>query len=138
MIVGGGGPRRTPAIAARFATEFNIGFVPEDEIAARFAGVRAACEEIGRDPATLKLSVALPTFAGATDADVARRARNAGRSPDAVHDDVNLAGDAERIAEKVARLEALGADRVHFQLVDLRDLDQVAFLGSEVLPLLAR
>src|SRR3954451_15474852 len=28
LIVGGGGRRRTPALAARYATEFNIGFVP--------------------------------------------------------------------------------------------------------------
>ena len=55
IIVGGGGPRRTPEIAARFATEFNIGFRPEAEIAAAFARVREACERIDRDPASLKL-----------------------------------------------------------------------------------
>uniref|UniRef100_UPI0005630F5A LLM class flavin-dependent oxidoreductase n=1 Tax=Microbacterium sp. B19 TaxID=96765 RepID=UPI0005630F5A len=57
VIVGGGGPKRTPALAARFATEFNIGFVPEDVVAEKFAVVRAACEDIGRDPASLKFSV---------------------------------------------------------------------------------
>ncbi|HEY6800743.1 MAG TPA: LLM class F420-dependent oxidoreductase, partial [Agromyces sp.] len=56
VIVGGAGPRRTPELAARFATEFNIGFRPEHAIAERFAGARAACERIGRDPGTLKLS----------------------------------------------------------------------------------
>ena len=82
----GGGPSRTPAIAARFATEFNIGFVAEDVVAEKFAGVRAACESAGRDPETLKLSVAMPTLAGATDADLERRAANLGRPLEAFRD----------------------------------------------------
>lgn len=138
VVVGGGGPKRTPAIAARFATEFNIGFQPEEVVAEKFAVVRAACEAIGRDPETLKLSVALPTFAGATDAEIARRAEAAGRSADSVRDGVNIVGGPAEIAEKVERLRALGVDRVHFQLLDLRDVDHVEFLGAEVLPHLPR
>lgn len=138
VVIGGGGPKRTPAIAARYATEFNLGFQSEDVIAEKFAGVRAACEAIGRDPETLKLSVALPTFAGATDADIARRAEAAGRSADSVRDGVNIVGGPAEIVDKVQRLRALGADRVHFQLLDLRDVEHVDFLGSEVLPLLPR
>ncbi len=138
VVVGGGGPKRTPAIAARFATEFNIGFQPEEVVAEKFAVVRAACEAIGRDPETLKLSVALPTFAGATDAEIARRAEAAGLSADSVRDGVNIVGGPAEIAEKVERLRALGVDRVHFQLLDLRDVDHVEFLGAEVLPHLPR
>ena len=73
VIIGGAGPRRTPAIAARFATEFNIGFRSEDTIAETFDGVRRACEAIGRDPATLRTSVALPTVVATDDADYLRR-----------------------------------------------------------------
>ena len=50
VIVGGNGPRRTPELAARFATEFNLGFPPVDDIPVRIARVHAACERIGRDP----------------------------------------------------------------------------------------
>ena len=39
VIVGGGGPKRTPELAARYATEFNIGFRSEQESAEKFAGV---------------------------------------------------------------------------------------------------
>ena len=82
VIVGGNGPRRTPALAARFATEFNLGFPAVDEIPERIARVRAACEEIGRDPATLSFSLAMSTFAGANDAEIERRAASIGRSLD--------------------------------------------------------
>ena len=139
VIVGGGGPSRTPAIAARFATEFNIGFVAEDVVAEKFAGVRAACESAGRDPETLKLSVAMPTLAGATDADLERRAANLGRPLEAFRDAPGgIVGGRDEIVAKVERLRALGAERVYLQQLDIRDLEQVEFLGTEVLPLLPR
>ena len=139
VIVGGGGPTRTPAIAARFATEFNIGFVAEDVVAEKFAGVRAACESIGRDPETLKLSVAMPTLAGATEADLERRAANLGRPLEGFRDAPGgIVGGRDEIMAKVERLRALGAERVYLQLLDIRDLEQVEFLGSEVLPHLPR
>src|SRR3990170_3535963 len=72
VIVGGGGPKRTPALAARYASEFNIGFVSEAAISEKFAGVRAAAEQIGRDPDDLVYSVALPTLVGRTQAEYER------------------------------------------------------------------
>jgi F420-dependent oxidoreductase-like protein len=139
VIVGGGGPRRTPAVAARFATEFNIGFVPEETVAEKFAGVRAACEAAGRDPQSMKLSVATPTLAGASEADLARRAAAIGSDLDAFRGNGgNVAGGRDEIVAKTERLQALGASRVYFQLMDLRDLDQLEYLGTEVLPHLPR
>ncbi|WP_022880348.1 LLM class F420-dependent oxidoreductase [Microbacterium sp. B19] len=138
VIVGGGGPKRTPALAARFATEFNIGFVPEDVVAEKFAVVRAACEDIGRDPASLKFSVALPTIVGADDAAIERRAAAIGQTRAQFDNGANLIGRPEQIAEKVERLRALGAERVYFQLLDLRDIDHADEVGAELLPLLPR
>ncbi|HEU4756356.1 MAG TPA: LLM class F420-dependent oxidoreductase [Agromyces sp.] len=133
LIIGGGGPARTPALAARYATEFNRGFVGEDDIASAFARVRAACEEQGRDPGTLRLSVALPTVVATDDATYRSRI-------DAIHADadtfadVNIAGTPAQAVEKLQRLRDLGADRVYLQLVDQRDLDHVELLAAEVLP----
>lgn len=138
VIVGGGGPKRTPALAARFATEFNIGFVPEDVVAEKFAVVRAACEDIGRDPASLKFSVALPTIVGADDAAIERRAAAIGQTRAQFDNGANLIGRPEQIAAKVERLRALGAERVYFQLLDLRDIDHADEVGTELLPLLPR
>ncbi len=137
LIIGGGGPRRTPALAARFATEFNIGFVGEDVIAQRFDGVRAACAAAGRDPATLKLSVALPTIVGPDEAAIAARSTAVGGA-DRLRREVDIVGHADDVRAKVERLRALGAERLYFQLLDLRDLDQLEYLGAEVLPQLPR
>ncbi len=138
VIVGGSGPKRTPELAARFATEFNIGFQPEPVIAEKFDGVRAACERIGRDPGTLKLSVALPTLAAASASELERRAANIGRTADELRGDVNIVGGRDEIVAKVERLVALGAQRVYFQLMDLQDVSHVEYLGAEVLPHLPR
>ena len=43
LIVGGGGRGARRALAARYATEFNIGFVPPEPVGAAFDRVRAAC-----------------------------------------------------------------------------------------------
>lgn len=138
VIVGGGGPKRTPALAARYATEFNIGFVAEDVVAEKFAVVRAACEAIDRDPSTLKLSVALPTIVGQDDAEISRRAEAIGQSREQFDNGANLIGTPAQIAEKVHRLRELGAQRVYFQLMDLRDVAHADLVGAEVLPLLPR
>nr|WP_199858804.1 LLM class F420-dependent oxidoreductase [Microbacterium sp. CFBP 8794] len=138
VIVGGGGPKRTPALAARYATEFNIGFVAEDQISAAFARVRAACETAERDPATLKLSVALPTIVGTDDAEIERRVAAIGQTRAQFDNGANLIGTPAQIADKVERLRALGAERVYFQLLDLRDVAHADLVGAELLPLLPR
>ncbi|WP_457098986.1 LLM class F420-dependent oxidoreductase [Microbacterium sp. P5_E9] len=138
VIVGGNGPRRTPELAARFATEFNLGFPALDDIPERIARVHAACERIGRDPVSLSLSLAMSTFAGPDDAAIGRRAARMGKTAAEVRDGVSIVGDADEIAERMTRYAELGIDRVYLQLLDLQDIDHVEYLGTEVLPQLPR
>ncbi|WP_105567047.1 LLM class F420-dependent oxidoreductase [Microbacterium halophytorum] len=138
VIVGGSGLTRTPALAARFAQEFNIPFQAEDVIADRFERVARACEAIDRDPATLKRTVAWTTLAGATEADLRRRAANTGEDVDQFRASHTFSGSAAEIVDQVGRLRELGAERVYFQMMDMTDLDHVAYLGEEVLPQLDR
>ena len=48
VIVGGGGPRKTPRLAALYATEFNMPFTSLDKYQRQCARVQAACDRIGR------------------------------------------------------------------------------------------
>jgi F420-dependent oxidoreductase-like protein len=57
VIVGGNGPNVTMRLAARFADELNLVFRPLDEVPGLMATARQRCEEIDRDPATLRLSM---------------------------------------------------------------------------------
>lgn len=138
VIVGGAGPRRTPELAARFATEYNLGFPALEEIPQRLGNLRAACERVGRDPDTLTFSLAMSTFAGPDDEAIGRRTAKMGRSVDEVRDGINIIGDGDEIAERVERYAELGIRRVYFQLLDLQDVEHVEYLGAEVLPKLPR
>ena len=56
LIIGGGGPRRTPRLAARFAAEFNLGFRSLSDFSAQRQRVIDACAAAGRDPASIAFS----------------------------------------------------------------------------------
>jgi alkanesulfonate monooxygenase SsuD/methylene tetrahydromethanopterin reductase-like flavin-dependent oxidoreductase (luciferase family) len=60
LIVGGGAQRGTTIPAATFADEYNTYGVDPAEAARRRKRVDRACEEVGRDPATLPFSVMTP------------------------------------------------------------------------------
>jgi alkanesulfonate monooxygenase SsuD/methylene tetrahydromethanopterin reductase-like flavin-dependent oxidoreductase (luciferase family) len=133
LIVGGGGRRRTPALAARYATEFNIGFVAVADVAAAYERVRGACGEAGRDPASMTYSVALTVYCGRDDAEVRRRTDEAGADVDGLRT-VGLVGTPDEIVDRVGRYAEAGASRVYLQVLDLHDLDMIELMAERVLP----
>jgi F420-dependent oxidoreductase-like protein len=86
IVVGGNGKNVTMRLAARFADELNLVFRPIDEVVELMAIARQRCEEIDRDPATLRLSL----YVADTE--------------------VRVAGP--RRADLLARLAEIGLDRV--------------------------
>jgi F420-dependent oxidoreductase-like protein len=132
IIVGGAGPRRTPALAARYADEFNAAFGPG--MRERYDTFRRACEEIGRDPATARLSYVIPVACGTDKAEVERRMETI-RSP--ALRDAAASGSPEAVADRLAELAADGADTIYLHIYDIHDLDHVRLLGEQVLPLLS-
>ena len=57
VMVGGNGRRVTWRIAARLADELNLDNMPAEEWSAARADLEARCAEVGRDPATIRVSV---------------------------------------------------------------------------------
>jgi alkanesulfonate monooxygenase SsuD/methylene tetrahydromethanopterin reductase-like flavin-dependent oxidoreductase (luciferase family) len=133
LILGGGGPRRTPRLAATYADEFNA-FQPVDGARAAFARVREACEAIGRDPSTLTLSVATNVVCGRDEAEVARRAVATGQSPEQLRRRGQSIGTPDEVVEGLRAYAAVGATRAYLQVMDQTDLDHLRLLGAEVLP----
>jgi len=62
VMVGGNGPKVTWRLAARFADELNLDWLTPDEIREAKPVIASRCEEIGRDPATLRLSVNISRY----------------------------------------------------------------------------
>jgi F420-dependent oxidoreductase-like protein len=63
IMVGGNGPKVTWRLAARFADELNLDWLTPDEIRDAKPVIASRCEEIGRDPATLRRSVNISRYA---------------------------------------------------------------------------
>ncbi|WP_129337663.1 LLM class F420-dependent oxidoreductase [Cellulomonas endophytica] len=135
VIVGGLGPRRTPALAARFAAEFNLSFPDLGVVEEKLAGVRRACEDVGRDPATLVSSVALVLCVGRDEAEFARRAAAIGREPAELREH-GLAGTPQEVVDRLGALAAQGITRTYLQVLDLDDLDHLELVAQEVAPAL--
>jgi alkanesulfonate monooxygenase SsuD/methylene tetrahydromethanopterin reductase-like flavin-dependent oxidoreductase (luciferase family) len=131
--VGGAGAKRTPALAARFAAEFNLAFQPLDAFTAACDRVRAACEAIGRDPGSMVYSAAQTVCCGADEAEFLRRAAAIGRDPEEIRR-VGAAGTADEVAERLRAYRDAGADRMYLQVLDLTDLDHLRLVAEAVVP----
>ena len=123
VIVGGKGPKRTPALAARFAAEFNVPFSSLEETAAGFDTVRSVADR------PLVLSMAQTVACGRTAAELRRRMDAIG--PAAAR---AITGTPDAVVEKLGRFGEAGATRAFLQILDIHDLDHVDVIASEVAP----
>ena len=129
VLIGGGGPKRTPALAARYADEFNLAFSSVEKTAAGFDRVRQACAAAGRDESSLTYSAAQVICCGRSDAELAKRAAAIGRDLDELRTN-GLAGSPEEVASKIAQFTGAGATRMYLQVLDLSDLDHLELLAG--------
>ncbi|WP_460527563.1 LLM class F420-dependent oxidoreductase [Flindersiella endophytica] len=133
IIIGGGGRARTPSLAARYATEFNLGFDGPRRLAPGYERVRAACEAADRDPSTLELSAVLTVCCGKDELEARRRAAGLGLDVAALKES-GLVGTPAAIVDRIGQYAEIGVGTIYFQLLDLDDLDQLELLASDVAP----
>ena len=133
LLIGGGGPRRTPRLAARFADEYNVPFASLADTSSAFTRVRRACQEAGRDPGSLVYSAAQTVCCGRDEAELARRADATGQKLADLRRDA-LAGSPAEIVDRLGAFAEAGLGRAYLQVLDLHDLDHLELLASEVMP----
>jgi F420-dependent oxidoreductase-like protein len=147
ILVGGSGTRGTAIPAARFADEYNTAWIDHPR---EFAQIRErvirACEQVGRDPATMRFSLAVHCIVGATHDEAMDRAR-------AIYDlrpreqgfddwfatftENRLLGAVDEVAEALLPYAAAGADRVTIMHTLHTDLESIQLIGERLSPLLA-
>ena len=142
LVLGGTVKRRFAALAARYATEVNTLGAPDEELRERKAKLDRACEEAGRDPATLGFSVMTACFVGETEADVVERMTRflaiRGGDADAAslfaeRRDRWLIGTVDEVVERIEGLRALGVTRVLVQHLNHDDDAMVTLVGDRLL-----
>ncbi|GAA1929854.1 LLM class F420-dependent oxidoreductase [Nocardioides marmoribigeumensis] len=131
VIIGGKGKRRTPALTAAYADEFNVPFESAAFSGEQFARVRAACEEAGREP--VRLSNALILACGRDDAEVDRRLEAIGQTRETM-DGPGVCGTPAQVVEQLGKYAEAGSTRAYLQVLDLADLDHLELVASEVAP----
>lgn len=132
IVIGGGGAKRTPALTAKFASEFNIPFVPLDVLKTQYGRVAAALAEAGRTPDSLTYSAAFVVCAGRTEAELARRADAIGREVDELRSNSPLVGTPEEIVDRLSPFAEAGVQRVYLQVLDMSDLDHLELFAEVV------
>ncbi|MEV0947095.1 LLM class F420-dependent oxidoreductase [Rhodococcus sp. NPDC049939] len=133
IVIGGGGKKKTPALAAKYADEFNAPFHPLDAAREAFARVRLACEAIDRDPTELVCSSTFVLCCGRNEEEVTRRAAAIGREVGELREN-GLAGSPAELVDKIGRYVDAGTQRIYLQTLDLSDLDHLELVASEVVP----
>lgn len=147
LILGAKGGPRSLRLAARFADEYNTVFLLPDEVRDLRRRLDEACEAIGRDPATLPLSMVTSWMVGADRSDLldraTRLARWKGEGADgeaflAAMREPTIKGTVPEALEQLEALREAGLTRVMAQHLLHRDLDAIELLGRDVIPALAR
>ena len=126
LVIGGGGPRRTPTLAGTRADEYNFFLCPPHEAKARIDVMRAAAGDRQVEATTMGGAVV-----GRDDAQYQERLakRAAGRGTDPQTEEDRLVGlgfpigTPNRVAETVASLEEAGVERMYVQWLDLDDFE---------------
>ena len=140
IILGGRAGPRSASLAARFADEYNTVFATPEQCRRRRERLDRACEEHGREPGSLSLSVMTACVVGTDRAEVDARLRRLGADDLEAYAEANpgaVAGTVDEVVGRLRELEAAGAGRVMMQHLAHDDIDMVALIGDQVAPRVA-
>jgi alkanesulfonate monooxygenase SsuD/methylene tetrahydromethanopterin reductase-like flavin-dependent oxidoreductase (luciferase family) len=142
LLMGGAAARRGAALAARWASEYNVVSASPAEAAEAGARLDAACEQAGRDPRTLTHSLMHGFLIGADEGDLRARAWRLGEWQGRVTDVEELrrkwiAGTPDEIVARLREYEEAGVERVMLQHLLHRDVEALELIAAEVMPAFA-
>lgn len=141
IVVGGGGQKKTPTLAGRYADEYNMFVTDKENLDARLSVFRAAALAAGRNPDDILVSFAGPALVYATDAEHqaalgergARRDMSAGEYAAMLDERSVPHGTADNAYRAIEQMESWGVGRYYVQeyaaLEDV-DLDHMEFVFS--------
>jgi alkanesulfonate monooxygenase SsuD/methylene tetrahydromethanopterin reductase-like flavin-dependent oxidoreductase (luciferase family) len=135
--IGGRGPRRTPHLAARYADGFNVPYLDPPDYRERLAELDRACEQVGRDPKTLRRTVNVHFLMGADAAAIKRGRDRYDAMPDS-HRRGALLGGKQEAVDRIAEYGALGAEGLNIAFRPPVDWDAYRLFLEEVAPVFGR
>jgi F420-dependent oxidoreductase-like protein len=141
LVIGGRGERRTLAIVAEFADEWNVTRVDVAAYPAKRAVLESHCSAVGRDAQQIRRSLMIPLAIGRDTAEIARRIANARAVFPALPDGEAawraagfLAGPPAQVLADLDKWKAAGMQRVLLQMLDQEDIAALELFAKDVLP----
>jgi alkanesulfonate monooxygenase SsuD/methylene tetrahydromethanopterin reductase-like flavin-dependent oxidoreductase (luciferase family) len=134
LVVGGQGPQKTPALAGRFADEYNHFAVASQKLAVKIEVMREAASAAGRHPDEITVSLMGPAMLAQDDRRLAELMSDAAAfrniSVSELEERWNSAGvprgTPERAAEAFAPFSAIGVTKYYLQWFDLPNRSAIA------------
>jgi F420-dependent oxidoreductase-like protein len=137
IVVGGVGEKYTLPLVARYADVWNVPTYALAEMEHKLAVLRAQCEHIGRDPATIVMSVeavlAIAPDAAALEGVRQLAEKRFGGPGFGLHDG-GLIGTPEAIIDRLGQLREMGFGQVVLFTHDRASDATLELLAGEVLP----
>jgi F420-dependent oxidoreductase-like protein len=136
IVMGGAAAPRGAALAAQFAAEYNVVHASPEDAGAAGERLDAACEQAGRDPATLRHSLMHGLLIGSDEGELRARAGELGVDLAETRSDWP-AGTPDEVVARLREYEAVGVERVMLQHLLHRDIEALELLAAEVVPAFA-
>jgi alkanesulfonate monooxygenase SsuD/methylene tetrahydromethanopterin reductase-like flavin-dependent oxidoreductase (luciferase family) len=136
ILIGGGGERYTLPIVARHADWWNMTAVPAEVYAQKLDVLRRCCDAIGRDPASITLTVTIRALSIARSQTEARRIYDESAFSKAPPSN-NIVGTPEMIVEQLQPFLKLGITHIILaNFADYPSTDGAMQFADEVVPLI--
>lgn len=129
LIVGGSGPEKTPALAGRYADEYNQFAANPADLAPRIARMKEAASEAGRDPDSIVVSLMGPAVLATSEKRHTMLMEKAASFRNLSVDELTERwvkagipmGTPDQAGAAFAAFEEIGVSRYYVQLLELSD-----------------
>jgi alkanesulfonate monooxygenase SsuD/methylene tetrahydromethanopterin reductase-like flavin-dependent oxidoreductase (luciferase family) len=125
ILVGGAG-KKTMRLAAQYADLWNWGMCDVEQYAELVGVLRQHCDDLGRDPSTLRLTWAGAMAIGQTEAEAQQNAKQIGGGP--------FIGTPYQVAANMAEFVDLGVDYFILRIAGLPNPDVAGLVVEELMP----
>jgi len=134
LLVGGSGGKKTLALAAQYADEWNAILMPVTKAKELSNRLNDALCKANRKPESIRRSIMLNVITGRTDAEVKQKM---GNKPEEDYRAIGAIGTPDAVVEQLMAYAEAGMYRVIAQINDPDDMDFLEILGTQVIPHLA-
>jgi F420-dependent oxidoreductase-like protein len=132
ILVGGNGRKRTLALAARYADEWNATFTRPADLKAANRILDEMLEQGGRAPGSVRRSMMTGCIFARTESGLQAKLEARGRPLEKLREQGVIVGTGPAVQAELAALAEAGLQRIMLQWLELDDLDGLAALAEAV------